>query len=106
MAVEPFTPDDMADIDIVDDGLVQIASPHAELIGVAMGDASVRRCVISMSHSWGSSTGTDEKVREIGAPTNRLIDVENGYCPITAQAIQSATPVSVIGVTEEALVGV
>lgn len=100
-----MNPADMADLDLVDDGLVRIASPHAELIGVAMGDPSVRSGVISMAHSWGSSTGTDEKVRDIGAPTNRLIDVENGYCPITGQAIQSAIPVSVEVVTEAALVG-
>ena len=90
-----MNPADMTALDVADDGLVRIASPHAELIGVAMGDPSVRRGVVSMSHSWGSSNGSDEKVRDIGAPTNRLIDVENGYCPITGQAIQSAIPVSV-----------
>ena len=65
----------------------------------------VRRGVVSMAHSWGSSTGSDEKVRDIGAPTNRLIDVENGYCPITGQAIQSAIPVSVEPVSEPARAG-
>jgi len=44
-------------------------------------------------------------VRDIGAPTNRLIDVENGYCPISGQAIQSAIPVSIEKVDDEALVG-
>jgi len=100
-----MNPADMSDLGIEDDGLVRIASPHAELIGVVMSDPSVRQGVISMSHSWGSANGTDEKVRDIGAPTNRLIDVENGYCPITGQAIQSAIPVSVERVTEAALVG-
>jgi anaerobic selenocysteine-containing dehydrogenase len=94
----------MAELGVVDDGLVRIASPHAELIGVVASAPDVRPGVISMAHSWGSSTGTDEKVRDIGAPTNRLIDVENGYCPITGQAIQSAIPVSVEPVTEAALV--
>jgi len=100
-----MNPHDMAEHAIDDDGLVRIASPHAELIGVVKSDPSVRRGVISMSHSWGSSTGTDEKVRDIGAPTNRLIDVENGYCPITGQAIQSAIPVSIEPVPESVLVG-
>jgi len=99
-----MNPEDMAGLAIEDDGLIRIASPHAELIGVVMGDPSVRTGVVSMSHSWGSSTGTDEKVRDIGAPTNRLIDVENGYCPITGQAIQSAIPVSVEAVSEAALI--
>ena len=98
-------PDDMANLDVADEGLVRIASPHAELIGVAKAAPDVRQGVVSMAHSWGSSTGTDEKVRDIGAPTNRLIDVENGYCPITGQAVQSAIPVSVEAITEDALVG-
>ncbi len=98
-------PADMDDLGVADEGLVRIASPHASLIGVVKQAPDVRRGVISMAHSWGSSTGTDEKVRDIGSPTNRLIDVENGYCPITGQAIQSAIPVSVELVSEEALVG-
>ncbi len=98
-------PDDLAMLGLEDEGLVRIASPRAELIGVVKGAPDVRRGVVSMAHSWGSATGTDEKVRDIGAPTNRLIDVDNGYCPITGQAIQSAIPVSVEGVTEDALIG-
>ena len=94
-------PDDLAAVGVVDDDLVRIASPHAELIGVVKGAPDVRRGVVSMAHSWGSSTGTDEKVRDIGAPTNRLIDVENGYCTITGQAIQSAIPVSVTPAPQE-----
>lgn len=100
-----MNPADMDDLGIADDDLVKIASPHAELVGVVKGAPDVRRAVISMAHSWGSSTGTDEKVRDIGSPTNRLIDVENGYCTITGQAIQSAIPVSVEPISESALVG-
>jgi anaerobic selenocysteine-containing dehydrogenase len=99
-----MNPADLDELAIADDDLVRIASPHAELIGVVKGAPDVRRGVISMAHSWGSSTGTDEKVRDIGSPTNRLIDVENGYCTITGQAIQSAIPVSVEPISESALV--
>ena len=99
-------PDDMVELGVDDEGLVEIASPYASLIGVAKAAEDVRRGVISMAHSWGSSTGTDEKVRDSGAPTNRLIDVENGYCTITGQAIQSSIPVSVEPVTDAALIGV
>lgn len=98
-------PDDLAELGIGDDELIRISSPHASLIGVVQSAPDVRPGVISMAHSWGSSTGTDEKVRDVGAPTNRLIDVENGYCTITGQAIQSAIPVSVEPVDDSALVG-
>lgn len=100
-----MNPDDIAELGLADDDLIRIASPHAALIGVVSAAADVRPGVISMAHSWGSSTGSDEKVRDIGAPTNRLIDVENGYCPISGQAIQSAIPVSIEKVDDEALVG-
>ncbi len=94
-------PDDMSDLGIEDGGLVRIESPRAELIGVAKAAPDLRRGVISMAHSWGGASLTDEKVRDIGAPTNRLIDVESGYCPISGQAIQSAIPVSVEPVTDD-----
>lgn len=99
-------PSDMASLGVADDGLVRIASPYASLIGVAKAAPDVRQGVVSMAHSWGSSNGSDEKVRDIGAPTNRLIDVENAFCRVTGQAIQSAIPVSVETVDESALVGV
>lgn len=95
-----MNPADMAVLGLSDDDLVEIASPHASLVGVVASAPDVRQGVVSMAHSWGSSTGTDEKVRDIGSPTNRLIDVENGYCSITGQAIQSAIPVSVEPITE------
>ncbi len=99
-----MNPEDMADLGVVDEGLVKISSPRSSLIGVAKGASDLRRGAISMAHSWGAAGPTDEKVRDIGAPTNRLIDVDNGYDTITGQAIQSAIPVSVVAVTEDALI--
>ena len=98
-----MNPDDMEDLNIKDNDLVLIASPRASLTGVAKGASDIRRGVISMAHSWGSASSSDEKVRDIGSPTNRLIDVENGFDPITGQAIQSAIPVSVTLATDQAL---
>lgn len=98
-------PDDMAELGVVDDDLIEVASPRASLIGVVQAAPDVRRGAVSMAHSWGAPGLSDEKVRDVGAPTNRLIDVENGYDPITGQAIQSAIPVSVTAVSEDALVG-
>lgn len=101
-----MNPDDMADLGLADEDLVEITSPRASLTGVVKGASDLRRGVVSMAHSWGAAGLTDEKVRDIGAPTNRLIDVENGYDTITGQAIQSGIPVSVTPVSEDALVGV
>lgn len=95
-----MNPADLTELGVEVGGLVRIASPYASIIGVTAAAPDVRRGVVSMAHSWGSTTGTDEKVRDVGAPTNRLIDVENGFCPLTGQAVQSAIPVSVEPVGE------
>jgi anaerobic selenocysteine-containing dehydrogenase len=98
-----MNPEDMQELSIRNEDLILISSPRASLTGVVKGAPDIRRGVISMAHSWGAASATDEKVRDIGAPTNRLIDVENGFDPITGQAIQSAIPVSVEPLHEEAL---
>ena len=94
-------PDDMSDLGIVDDDLIEISSPRASIVGVARAADDLRRGVVSMAHSWGSSTGDDAKVRDIGSPTSRLIDVETGFDPITGQAVQSSIPVSVRPVADD-----
>ena len=90
-----MNPEDMVELEVDDDEIIEITSPKASLLGVVKSSEDIRRGVISMAHSWGSATSSDEKVRDIGSPTNRLIDVENGFDPITGQAVQSAIPVSV-----------
>ncbi len=87
--------DDMKELDIADGDLVRITSPSGRVVGVAEGCDTIKRGVISMSHSWGGST-TDEDVRNQGTPTNRLCTVDSGYDPINGMAIQSAIPVAVV----------
>jgi anaerobic selenocysteine-containing dehydrogenase len=87
--------DDMKELDIADGDLVRITSPSGRVVGVAEGSDTIKRGVISMSHSWGGST-TDEDVRNQGTPTNRLCTVDSGYDPINGMAIQSAIPVAVV----------
>jgi len=101
-----MNPSDIADLGLANGDLVQIASPRAALVGVVKSADDVRSGAISMAHSWGAAALTDEKVRDVGSPTNRLIDVENGFDQVTGQAIQSAIPVSVTPITEDELVGV
>ena len=88
-------PADMAELGVADDDLVEITSPHASVVGVARGSDDVRRSVVSMAHSWGGTSPTDEKVRDIGAPTNRLVSTSSLYDPYSGMAVQSAIPVAV-----------
>lgn len=96
-----MNPGDCADLGLEDGSLVEITSPHATIVGVCEPADDIRRGVVSMSHSWGTSSLTDEKVRDTGTPTNRLVTTKDGYDKVTGMAIQSAIPVAVRMVTEE-----
>jgi anaerobic selenocysteine-containing dehydrogenase len=91
-----MNPDDMADLGLESDDLVTITSKHSELTGVVQAAPDVRRGVISMAHSWGGTSLSDEKVRDIGTPTNRLVSTTDVFDPVTGMAVQSAIPVRVI----------
>jgi len=73
--------------------LLEIVSPRATVVGVAEPDPDIKVGVIAMAHSWGGMSLTDEAVREIGAPTNRLVDSEDGTDRITGLPVMSAIPV-------------
>lgn len=88
-------PADLAELGGVDGDLLEISSPNGTIWGVASAADDVRPGVVSMAHSWGTSALTDEKVREVGSPTNRLISDSDGFDPITGMPVLSAIPVSV-----------
>jgi anaerobic selenocysteine-containing dehydrogenase len=88
-------PSDLSELGLADDDLIDITSPHGTITGVVAGSPDVRRGVISMAHSWGGTALTDEKVRDIGTPTNRLVSTTDAYDPVTGMVVQSAIPVRV-----------
>ncbi len=88
-------PDDLIDLESSPGDLIEITSNRATVTGVAEADPGIKRGVIAMSHSWGGLSLTDEKVRDIGTPTNRLVDSENGTDRITGLPVMSAIPVRV-----------
>ena len=90
-----MNPDDMEHLDLADGDLIEITSPRAAIRAIAESADDVRRGVISMAHSWGGSSLTDEKVRDIGTPTNRLVSVDRGHDAVNGMVVQSAIPVRV-----------
>lgn len=90
-----MNPADMVDLGVAVGGLIEITSPRSSVHAVVAEAPDVRRGVISMAHSWGGSSLTDEKVRDIGSPTNRLVSVDQGYDRVTGMVVQSAIPVRV-----------
>ncbi len=94
-------PDDLSDMGAEPGDLLTIESMRASVNGVAAVEEGMKRGVVAMSHSWGGIALTDEKVREIGAPTNRLVDGTNGTDSITGLPVMSAIPVRVRRCAEE-----
>ena len=97
-------PDDLKELGADEGDLLKIDSPRAAVVGVAKADTDLKRGVIAMSHSWGGLSLTDEKVRDIGTPTNRLVTSDSGFDRITGLPIMSAIPISVEHITEEELI--
>jgi anaerobic selenocysteine-containing dehydrogenase len=85
----------MTDLDLQNGDIIEITSPRAAIRAVASSAPDVRPGVISMAHAWGGSSLDDDKVRDIGSPTNRLVSVDIAHDAVTGMAVQSAIPVQV-----------
>lgn len=88
-------PDDLDELGLQQGDIVEITSLQASLLGVVSAAPDVKRGVVSMAHSWGGRSLTDEKVRDIGAPTSRLVSTDVGHDPVTGMVVSSAIPVAV-----------
>ena len=90
-----MNPDDLAELGVASGQVVEITSAHASILGVAASAPDVPRRVVSMAHAWGDPAADPKEVREIGSSTNRLVDDETDFDPISGMARQSAIPVRV-----------
>ncbi len=88
-------PDDLAALGAEPGDLLAISSIRSTVTGVAEADPDIKPGAISMSHSWGGMSTTDENVRDIGTPTNRLVDSANATDRITGLPVMSAIPINV-----------
>lgn len=88
-------PDDLDELDLHAGDVVEISSQRATILGVVEPEATLRRGLVAMSHSWGDLEEYDEKVREIGGNTSRLIDVGDQWDPYSGQPVMSNIPVAV-----------
>ena len=101
-----MNPLDMDALGLVDDDLIEITSPRSTITGVVAASPDVRRGVVSMAHSWGGGALSDEKVRDIGTPTSRLVSTSDGHDPVNGMVVQSAIPVRIARASQDPTVGV
>jgi anaerobic selenocysteine-containing dehydrogenase len=95
-----MNPDDLHQMGIPAGAVVEIASPHATILGVATPADDVRPGVVSMAHAWGDPDADPKQVRELGSSTNALVDDATDYDPFIGMARQSAIPVNVTRAVE------
>ncbi|CAH0993092.1 Acetylene hydratase [Sinobacterium norvegicum] len=91
-----MNPDDLAALNVASGDIISISSINGEIPAVAQSAPDIKRGVISMAHCWGAApgAGTDDKVRDIGANTNRLINNLDGSEKYSGMARQSAIAVA------------
>jgi hypothetical protein len=86
-----------------DGDLVEIASEHAAILGIAEAAPELRRGVVSMAHCYGEGDEEDgaegadpaAKVRAVGSSTGRLVDNLRDFDPYTGIPRMSAIDVSI-----------
>lgn len=90
-----INPEDLAAMNIDDGEIITIRSARGEIPAVAQGSPDIKRGVVSMAHCWGAAPGGtgDDKVRQIGANTNRLINNLDHPEKYSGMARQSAIAV-------------
>jgi anaerobic selenocysteine-containing dehydrogenase len=90
-----MNPDDMARLGLADGDLAEISSSRSAVPAVVMTDAALRRGTVSMAHAFGDSPEHDDKVREVGSSTNRLLRNDRVYDRHSGQPLMSNVPVNV-----------
>ena len=84
---------------IADGDLIEVRSRHGAIPAVAAASDDVKPGIVSMSHSWGGTpdpdANVDEKVRDMGSNTNRLIDNREHTERYSAMPRLSTVPISV-----------
>ncbi len=90
-----LNPADLQRLGAREDDLLEISTAHAHIVGVAKAAADLKPGVISMAHAFGARGEDAAAVRAHGASTNRLVDDESDYDPITGACRQSAIAVRV-----------
>jgi anaerobic selenocysteine-containing dehydrogenase len=90
-----LNPSDLQRLGAREDDLLEISTPHAHIIGVAKPSPDLKPGVVSMAHAFGARGDDPGAVRAHGASTNRLVDDESDFDPITGACRQSAIAVRV-----------
>ncbi|MFO0691130.1 MAG: molybdopterin-dependent oxidoreductase [Myxococcota bacterium] len=88
-------PEDLAMLGLEDGDRIEIASSHASILGIAEAAPELRRGIVSMAHCYGDGPENDDKLRELGSSTGRLVDNLRDFDPYTGIPRMSAIDVTI-----------
>ncbi|MGE0309722.1 MAG: molybdopterin dinucleotide binding domain-containing protein, partial [Acidimicrobiia bacterium] len=88
-------PDDLAELGLRAGQEIVIESDHGAIEAVIEADATLRRGVVSMSHSFGGLPGTDDDPKRFGSNINRILTMDSDIQPISAMPLMTAVPVTI-----------
>jgi anaerobic selenocysteine-containing dehydrogenase len=88
-------PDDLAALGIASGESIEVRSAHDAIRAVAEADDTLRRGVVAITHGFGGTPADDDRHREIGCNTGRLMAADVDYDPITGIPRMSALPVAI-----------
>ena len=88
-------PDDLEALGIAAGDIVRISSPHGHILGIVAADDTLRRGLVSMSHSFGDIPKESSDYRAVGSNTNQLTDCADDYDRYSGIPRMSAVPVRV-----------
>lgn len=88
-------PDDLAELGLQSGDMVILRARTGELRAVVDADATLRRGLISMTHSYGGVPGTEDRVLELGSNISALLVVDEDFDRITGMPHMSNIPVRV-----------
>ena len=95
-----MNPDDLDREGLAAGDLVEIHAEHGSIRGIVQPDASLRAGVVSMAPTYGGLPGEqDERVREWGTNSGRLLRVDDGVDRYTGQPRMGNIPISVRAAT-------
>lgn len=88
-------PDDLADLGLQPGDRVTLRARTGALASVVDADPTLRRGLISMTHSYGGVPGTEDRVLELGSNISALLVVDDDYDRITGMPHMSNIAVRV-----------
>ncbi len=88
-------PRDLEALGLAPGDVAEIRSEHGSILGVVEADRSLRRGLVSMSHSFGDVPGTGKDFRRVGSNTSQLTRVDADYDRYTGMPRMSNVPVRV-----------